>query len=206
MGAVHLGVVELERDRKRSFQPTAPVFAPDQERIVEYAAVHTHGAVYFILRQRRGADDHAISQVMVRTCLGHLPGQAQIVVVELPQVIGKGNVARADLAPPVGDDGIDRDCIVPYQLVADRQHIELLDAACSTADAPAHQHVELLSFPARNQNQTRHIERPEKRHHRHGRLHPHLKGIGAGRLFRIYFFHTFVLESETKVAEVFCKK
>ena len=100
MGAVHLGVVELERDRKRSFQPTAPVFAPDQERIVEYAAVHTHGAVYFILRQRRGADDHAISQVMVRTCLGHLPGQAQIVVVELPQVIGKGNVARADLAPP----------------------------------------------------------------------------------------------------------
>ena len=157
MGAVHLGVVELERDRKRSFQPTAPVFAPDQERIVEYAAVHTHGAVYFILRQRRGADDHAISQVMVRTCLGHLPGQAQIVVVELPQVIGKGNVARADLAPPVGDDGIDRDRIVPYQLVADRQHIELLDAACSTADAPAHQHVELRSFPARNQNQTKNV-------------------------------------------------
>lgn len=52
MGAVHLGVVELERDRKRSFQPTAPVFAPDQERIVEYAAVHTHGTVYFILRQQ----------------------------------------------------------------------------------------------------------------------------------------------------------
>ena len=206
MGAVHLRVVELERDGERRFKEPPPVAAPDQERIVEHAAVHAHGPVDRVLRQRRGADHHAVCQVVVLARLGDLPREPQVVVVEAEQIIGKRKVARADLAPPVGDDGIDRDCIVPYQLVADRQHIELLDAACSTADAPAHQHVELLSFPARNQNQTRHIERPEKRHHRHGRLHPHLKGIGAGRLFRIYFFHTFVLESETKVAEVFCKK
>ena len=103
-----------------------------------------------------------------------------------------------ELTPPVGDDGIDRDRIVPYQLVADRQHIKLLDAAGGTADAPAHQHVELQSFPAAQTHQTPDVERPEKRHHGHRGLHPHLEGIGAGRLFRIYFFHTFVLESDNK--------
>lgn len=206
MGAVHLGVVELERDRKRSLQPTAPAFAPNHERIVEYTAVHTHGAVDFVLRQSGGADYHAVRQVVVLARLGDLPGEPQVIVVETVQIVGKWDVARADLAPPVGDDSIDCDRIVPYQLVADRQHIKLLDAACSAADTPAHEHVEFPTFPAAQTHEARDVERPEKRHHRHGRLHPHLEGIGAGRLFRIYFFHTFFSNRTAKVAEAFCKK
>ena len=93
MGAVHLGVVELERDRKRSLQPTAPAFAPNHERIVEYAAVHAYGTIDLILRQRRSADNHAVGQIVVRTRFGHLPCKSQIVVVEPLQIVRKGNVA-----------------------------------------------------------------------------------------------------------------
>ena len=120
MGAVHLGVVELERDRKRSLQPTAPVFAPNHERIVEYPAVHAHGTIDLVLRKGRSADDHAVRQIVVRIRFSHLPRESQVVVIEPPQIVGKGNIARTDLAPPVCDDGIDCDRIVLYQLAADR--------------------------------------------------------------------------------------
>ena len=40
MRPVHLRVVELERNGERRFQQAAFVFAPNQKRIVEDAAVH----------------------------------------------------------------------------------------------------------------------------------------------------------------------
>lgn len=198
MGAVHLRMVELERDGEHRPEQPPPVLAPDQERIVEYAAVHAHGTVDLVLRKGRGADDHAVRQVVVLARFGDLPRELQIIVVEPLRIVRKGDVARADFAPPVGDDRIDRDRIVPHQPVADRQHIELLDAAGGAADAPAHEHIELQPFPVTQTHEARDVERPEKRHHRHGRLHPHFVSVGAGRLFRIYFFHTFVLESDNK--------
>ena len=44
--AVHLGVMELERNGQRAFSKAVPVFSPNQERIVEYAAVHADCSVY----------------------------------------------------------------------------------------------------------------------------------------------------------------
>ena len=43
--AVHLRVMELERHGERRFQKAAVVSAPDDERVIEYPAVHPDRAV-----------------------------------------------------------------------------------------------------------------------------------------------------------------
>ena len=82
MRPVHLGVVKLERNSQCCFQQTTFVLAPDEERIIEYAAVHTHCAVYFILRQCRSSDNHAVRQVMVGAAFSYVLGELQVVVIE----------------------------------------------------------------------------------------------------------------------------
>ena len=72
MGAVHLGVVELERDRQSPFPQMPSVSAPYYERIVEYPAVHSHCTVNVILDQSGSADDHTVGDVVIRAALRHL--------------------------------------------------------------------------------------------------------------------------------------
>lgn len=114
MGAVHLGVVELEGDGERPPPEVPSVLAPDEEGVVVYAAVHAYCAVYLGLDEGGGADDHAVGEVVVCAGLGDLAGQAQVVGVELLQVVGEGHVAGTDFALPVGDDGVHRQPFVPY--------------------------------------------------------------------------------------------
>lgn len=105
VGTVHLGVVELEGDGECPLPEVPPVLAPDEEGVVVYAAVHAYCAVYLGLDEGGGADDHAVGEVMVCAGLGDLAGQAQVVGIELLQVVGEGHVAGTDFALPVGDDG-----------------------------------------------------------------------------------------------------
>lgn len=82
MGAVHLCVMELKRHGQGGSEPSPAVSAPDQEGVVEDAAVHPDGSVYVILSQRGRAYHHAVGDVMVLTSPGSLTGQAQIIGVE----------------------------------------------------------------------------------------------------------------------------
>ena len=75
MGAVHLGVVELERDRQSPFPQMPSVSAPDHKRVVEYSAVHSDCTVNVILDQSGCADDHTVGDVVVPAAFRHLPGQ-----------------------------------------------------------------------------------------------------------------------------------
>ena len=50
--ASNLGVVELERGGQSLSEPVASVLSPDEERVVEYAAVHSDGSIDLILCQR----------------------------------------------------------------------------------------------------------------------------------------------------------
>ena len=56
MRAVHLRVVELERQLQCRPEQPAVIFAPDDERIVENAAVHAHRAVDFRVHDGGGAE------------------------------------------------------------------------------------------------------------------------------------------------------
>lgn len=179
MRPVHLRMVELKRNGKRRFQEMPFVLAPYQERIVEYAAVHSHRAVDLVPRESGGAYDHAIRQIVVFARFGDLTREPHIIVVEPPQIVGKGDIARTHLAPAVGHYGVDGDLVVLHQLVADWQQIELFHAARRTADAPAHRHIELKTLFAAQTHEARHVERLEKRHHRHRRAHPHLESVSA---------------------------
>ncbi len=51
MGAVHLGVMELEGDGEDGFEETFPVLSPDHEGVVEDAAVHSYRSVNLGLGQ-----------------------------------------------------------------------------------------------------------------------------------------------------------
>ena len=55
-----LDVVELKGDGKFVAQHPFAVFTPDQEGIVENAAVHTYGAVQLCVDNGGGADNHAV--------------------------------------------------------------------------------------------------------------------------------------------------
>lgn len=179
MGTVHLSVVELKRHAKHRPEQPSAVLAPNQEGVVEYAAVHTHCAVYVVLRECRSANDHAVGQVVVGTRVRHLPCETHIVAVERRQVIGTGYVARTDLALPVEHNGIHGKSVVLHQLAVHGQEVKLFDTAGGFADAIAHQHVELHARPAAQAHKARHIQRLEERDHRHRCAHPHIKGVGA---------------------------
>ena len=87
MCAVHLGVVKLERELQRRPEKSFLIFVPDEEWIVENAAVHADGPVDFGIHDGGGADDHAVRQVVIFTALCRLARQAQIIGAELRKVV-----------------------------------------------------------------------------------------------------------------------
>lgn len=60
MGTIHLCMVELEGDGQLVAKPFLSVPPPNEERIVEDAAVHAYGSVYFRIYDGRRAYHHAI--------------------------------------------------------------------------------------------------------------------------------------------------
>ena len=60
-------MVELERQLQRRPEKPLMIFAPDDEWIVENAAVHADSAVDFGIHDGGGADDHAARQVVIFT-------------------------------------------------------------------------------------------------------------------------------------------
>ena len=193
LSPIHLGVVELERNLESRPEETAFILCPDEERIVVDAAIHADYAIDVILRQSRCSYHHRVGKVVIPACLSHFLCELQVLFIEERQVLAVRDVARTDLILLVKDNSIDGEAVELHQLVALGQQIELLDLARSLAYAPAHQHVELQVPPFAELYETRHIECLEQRHHRHRRLHPHLEGIGATRLFRVDFLlHRFV--------------
>ena len=187
--AVHLRVVKLEGDGQCGAQEAAPVFAPDEEGVVEQAAVHAHGAVDVVARQRGGAYHHAVGQVVADARAGYLAGEPQVVGVEGREFFGERDVARADFAATIGHNGVDGDGVVGYQSVAYRQHPELLHLTGGAADAPAHEHVELQVVFAAEAHEALHFERLEERDHGHRGLHPGAEGVGAGGCLGVDLFH-----------------
>ena len=172
MGAVHLGVMELEGDGETCPEKPFFIFAPNHKWIIENAAVHPYSTVNAVLSQGGGADDHTVRQVMVFAALPNLGGKGQIVPVELGQIRGKGNIAGADPVLSVQDDGVDGKLIVADQLLTHGKGVELLNAAGGFADAPAHQHIEFKALPAAVTQQPGHIQGLEESEHRHGRMEP----------------------------------
>ena len=79
MRSVHLRVMKLKRHRELRPEQPSLVAAPYHERIIEHSAIHTDRSVYIIIHESRSAYDHAFSQVMVFTALGHLPRETVIV-------------------------------------------------------------------------------------------------------------------------------
>ncbi len=133
--AVHLGVVELEGDLESRLEEAALVPSPNEERIVEDAAIHSYRPIYVVLHQSRSADNHTVGQVVISATLGHLPCERQVLFIEEGQILAEGDIARADLALLVRYDGIDGEAVELHQLPAFGQQIELLDRGRSLAYA-----------------------------------------------------------------------
>ena len=176
MGAVHLGMMELEGDRQCRLEKAPFILAPDDERVIEDTAVHTHCTINVILGQGGGADDHTVLQVVVLAALPNLGGKGQIVPVELGQIRGKGNIAGADPIFSVQDDGVYGKTVIADQLLIHGKGVELLNAAGGLADAPAHQHIKFKALPAAASQKPGHIQGLEESKHGHGRMEP--QGIG----------------------------
>ena len=77
----------MERQLQRRPEKPLMIFAPDEEWVVENAAVHADGAVDLGIHDGGGADDHAVGQVVVFAALCRLARQAQIIGAELRKVV-----------------------------------------------------------------------------------------------------------------------
>lgn len=142
MCAVHLRVVELKGYPERGFENPLAVSAPDNERIIENAAVHADGTVDFGIHNGGCPDNHAFRQIVVFAVFGYGACQPQVIGVELRKAARKRHIAGADLTVPVFHDSIYRYAVILQQLTPDRKQSELPDPACRPADTPAEKHIE----------------------------------------------------------------
>ncbi len=195
VAAVHLHVVELERDGQLGLEPFFAVFAPHHHRVEELVSVLVADAVELGLDHRGGADNHVAVEEATLALFRHFGGQRDIVAVELLQVVGEGDVAGVDAALAVAHHHVNSDLVVAEELAVLGQQMQFLSPAGGLPDAPAHQRVELdAALPAGSQ-QVAHVHRLHQRHHRHGRGHPHLEGEGArGFLGVDFLFHFWELD------------
>ena len=128
MGAVHLGVMELERNRQQIPKQLLSVPAPDHEGVIENTAVHAHRTIDLRIYNGGCTDHHTcFGQISVLTGLRYLPSILQVICIELLQIIRLQNIAGAYLSRFILDDGIDRNCLISDQLLTHGQSIELLD-------------------------------------------------------------------------------
>ena len=105
-------MVELKGQFERRLEKPLVIFAPDDKGIIENTAVHADGTVYLCIDDRRGADHHAVGQIVIFTAFRNRARQAQIVGIEPRKVIRKRHIAGADIACLVFHDGIDSDVVV----------------------------------------------------------------------------------------------
>ena len=116
MRTVHLGVVELKRQLQRRPEKPPVIFAPDDERVVENAAVHADSPVDFGIHNGGCTDHHAVCQIVIFAAFRHLACQAQIVNVEPGKTVREGHIAGADLTGLVFHNGIDRNAIAAVRI------------------------------------------------------------------------------------------
>ena len=168
LSTVHLDVMELEGDGERGPQPALAVSSPHHHGVAELVGVLVDDAIQLSLNHGRGADDHAIVRKSAFTPIDGLIRQATIIFCKLMNVVVIWNVARIDGAQNVLDNHVDGEPVVLIQFALLGQEVELIDAACHLADAPAQQHVETELVPLAVSHQPAYIPRLNQRHHGHG--------------------------------------
>lgn len=169
-------MMELDGDGETCLEKPLFIFAPDQEGIIEYAAVYPYSAVNAVLGQSRGANDHAVLQIVVLAVFSDLGSKNHIVTVKLNQIRGKGYIAGADFSFSVQDNGIHCKMIIADQLFAYGEGVKLFNTTGGFTNAPVHQHVEFKALSAAAAQQPGHIQGLEESDHGHGatgRRHPH---------------------------------
>ena len=108
--------MELEGQLQLGLQPAATVFAPDKEGVVEDAAVKIRYAIQIVMDQRRGADDHAIWQLVVLAAFPAALRQLRIGAGKFVQLAAKRDVAGAQFTALVFDDHIDAQTTMRWPL------------------------------------------------------------------------------------------
>ena len=93
MCAVHLGMMKLERHCELTAKKASAVPTPNQERIVENAAVHTNSSVDFRIYDGGSADDHNVRNIVIGAGLCSGAGQIQIIGVEFCNFRAERNIA-----------------------------------------------------------------------------------------------------------------
>ena len=147
MAAVHLCMMELERDGKGDFSPLLAITAPHHHRIAELISVLVDNAIQFCLYHGRCADNHMVIEKRTLAFSCCVCGQILVIVTKLLQIVGVGNVARVNATPAILHDDVDSKTVVLEQFSLLGQHIELLDATGRLSYAPTKEHIEPIPFP-----------------------------------------------------------
>ena len=74
------------------FLKSAAVSAPDDKGIVENSAVHSHSSIKLRINNSGCADYHFVMYIVIFAAFGNLCCQAEIITLELPQIIAVRHV------------------------------------------------------------------------------------------------------------------
>lgn len=186
VGAVHLGVVELEGDGQIVPEQLLSISAPEEKGIVENTAVHANHAVQLRVGDGGSADDHAVfGQIMILTAFRHPGSMLQIRFSEALQIFPVQDIAGTDFSCSVFDDGVDGNGIVLDQLITYGEQVEFPDVRGSLSDAVIQEHIEFQLLFAAEPDQIGDIHGFEKGNHGIRRFHPEFEGHGSGGIFRV---------------------
>lgn len=169
MTAIHLDVMKLERHRQRGLEQVFAIPTPTDKRIGKDARILVDDAVEFCLYDGRRADDGTVVECDIAAFVCHLSRQRLVVMIELLQILRERNIAVADASLTIVHNHIEAKLVVAEQLGFFEQHMKLVDAVGSLADAPAQQRIELHACTLAHLHQTAYIQCLHKRHHRHRR-------------------------------------
>ena len=158
MSAVHLYVVELERDGECGLQPIATVLAPHDHGVAELVGILVYNAVEFGLYHCRCAYNHVVVEKLTPALCCNLCGQPVVVVGELLDVVGVCNVARVDSALAVFDNHVDGYAVIFEEFALLGKQIKFLNLGRGLAYAPAEQSVEFNAVLSATFYDSAHVE------------------------------------------------
>ena len=159
MTSIHLHMMKLKTDGQSNLEKPLAILAPYHHWITELISVLVDDAVELRLYHGRCADNHVVFKENTLALVRCLDCQHQIIAIELLQIIGIRNVARADASLSVLYNNIDSKFVKTIKTSFLWQGIELINLTGSLAYAPAHQGVELHATPLADLYQTTDIQR-----------------------------------------------
>ena len=124
--AVHLNVMKLKTYRQSGLEKAFAVLAPHHHRVAELVVELVDDDINFGADDRRRADYHIVVKAVVFTFVDGLLRDAVVIIDELIEIVGAGDIAKTKSAFFVFNYQVDSELVVMIQFAFVGQNMKFL--------------------------------------------------------------------------------